>query len=116
MVDCQNEMKSHPQWQVPGLAIAVVKDGEIVPARGYGVCEIGTERNVTADTAYQGFDLDEQLALFTALRRTPPASCGHSRPGHGPAHNARAITPVVLLVLVDEASASESPDRGVRYI
>ncbi len=40
------------RWQVPGLAIAVVKDGEIVLARGYGLCEIGTVRNVTADTCF----------------------------------------------------------------
>ena len=40
------------RWQVPGLAIAVVKDGEIVLARGYGLCEIGTDRNVTADSAF----------------------------------------------------------------
>ena len=39
-------------WQVPGLAIAVVKDGEIVLARGYGLCEIGTDRKVTADTPF----------------------------------------------------------------
>ena len=35
------------KWEVPGLAIAVVKDGEIVLARGYGVCEIGKDRKVT---------------------------------------------------------------------
>jgi CubicO group peptidase (beta-lactamase class C family) len=40
------------KWQVPGLAIAVVKDGEVVLARGYGLCEIGTDRKVTADTAF----------------------------------------------------------------
>ena len=40
------------KWQVPGLAIAVVKDGEVVLARGYGLCEIGTGRKVTADTAF----------------------------------------------------------------
>ena len=40
------------RWQVPGLAIAVVKEGETVLARGYGLCEIGTDRNVTADTAF----------------------------------------------------------------
>lgn len=40
------------KWQVPGLAIAVVKDGEVVLARGYGLCEIGTARKVTADTAF----------------------------------------------------------------
>ena len=40
------------KWEVPGLAIAVVKDGEVVLARGYGVGELGTERNVTGDTPF----------------------------------------------------------------
>lgn len=40
------------KWQVPGLAIAVVEDDEIVLARGYGLCEIGKQRPVTADTAF----------------------------------------------------------------
>ena len=40
------------KWQVPGLTIAVVKDGEIVLARGYGLCETGTDKQVTADTAF----------------------------------------------------------------
>ena len=40
------------KWEVPGLAIAVVKDGEVVLARGYGVCELGKDRRVTADTAF----------------------------------------------------------------
>jgi CubicO group peptidase (beta-lactamase class C family) len=39
-------------WEVPGLAIAVVKDGETVLARGYGVCELGGHRAVTADTVF----------------------------------------------------------------
>ena len=38
------------RWDVPGLAIAVVKDGEVVVARGFGVAEPGTDRAVTADT------------------------------------------------------------------
>ena len=40
------------KWQVPGLAIAVVKDDEVVLARGYGVCELGKDRRVTTDTAF----------------------------------------------------------------
>jgi CubicO group peptidase (beta-lactamase class C family) len=51
------------KWQVPGLAIAVVKGGEIVLARGYGVCEIGTDRKVSADTA---FTLASSAKSFTA--------------------------------------------------
>src|SRR5438093_1046045 len=29
------------QWDLPGAAVAVVKDGEVVVARGYGVREMG---------------------------------------------------------------------------
>jgi CubicO group peptidase (beta-lactamase class C family) len=39
-------------WGVPGLALAVVKDGEIVLMRGYGISEIGGDRAVDADTVF----------------------------------------------------------------
>jgi len=51
------------RWEVPGLALAVVKDGEVVLARGYGICELGTSRNVTPDTA---FDIASCAKTFTA--------------------------------------------------
>src|SRR5688572_23824733 len=40
------------KWKVPGLAIAVVKDGEVVLARGYGVSELGKERKVSANSVF----------------------------------------------------------------
>jgi CubicO group peptidase (beta-lactamase class C family) len=40
------------KWQVPGLAIAVVKDGEMVLARGYGVRTLRQDEKVTADTIF----------------------------------------------------------------
>lgn len=39
-------------WRVPGLAIAVVKDGELALARGYGVRHMGRDEPVTADTVF----------------------------------------------------------------
>jgi CubicO group peptidase (beta-lactamase class C family) len=39
-------------WQVPGLAIAVVKDGQVVLARGYGNRQMGRDTPVTADTVF----------------------------------------------------------------
>ena len=35
--------KAVADWKVPGLAIAVVKDGRIVFAKGYGVRELGKQ-------------------------------------------------------------------------
>ncbi|MBI3468668.1 MAG: serine hydrolase [Planctomycetes bacterium] len=40
------------KWQVPGLAMAVVKDGEVVLARGYGVRQLGGDSPVTAETMF----------------------------------------------------------------
>lgn len=40
------------KWEVPGLAIAVVKDGRTVLSCGFGVCETGHDRPVTADTFF----------------------------------------------------------------
>jgi len=34
------------QWQIPGLAIAIVKDGKVILEKGYGVREIGKEDKV----------------------------------------------------------------------
>jgi CubicO group peptidase (beta-lactamase class C family) len=38
---------------VPGVAVAVVHDDEVVFAEGYGVREVGTEEPVSADTVFQ---------------------------------------------------------------
>jgi CubicO group peptidase (beta-lactamase class C family) len=39
-------------FDVPGIAVAVVKDGEVVLARGYGVREIGRPEPVDAETLF----------------------------------------------------------------
>ncbi|MEP0861940.1 MAG: serine hydrolase [Ignavibacterium sp.] len=40
------------QWQIPGAAILIVKDGQIVVAKGYGVKELGTNDKVDANTLF----------------------------------------------------------------
>jgi CubicO group peptidase (beta-lactamase class C family) len=39
-------------FDVPGIAVAIVKDGEVVFAEGYGLREIGKPEKVTADTRF----------------------------------------------------------------
>ena len=51
------------QWKVPGLAVAVVKDGKVVLVRGYGVRELGKPERVDADTL---FDIGSNTKAFTA--------------------------------------------------
>ncbi|MDQ3262705.1 MAG: beta-lactamase family protein [Myxococcota bacterium] len=40
------------QWPVPGLAVVVVKDGQVLLAKGYGVRTLGSPQPVDADTLF----------------------------------------------------------------
>jgi CubicO group peptidase (beta-lactamase class C family) len=63
-------------WRVPGLAVAVVKDGRVVMAKGYGVRTLG------------GADLVDERTLFAI------------------ASNTKAFTAATLAMLVDEERLS----------
>ncbi|MCG8306225.1 MAG: serine hydrolase [Cytophagales bacterium] len=39
-------------WGVPGMSVAVVKEGEIVTCKGYGVLEEGGDKNVDANSLF----------------------------------------------------------------
>lgn len=61
-----------PFWQVPGAALVVVKDDQVVHLKGYGLRDIGASEPVTEDTLF------------------PLASC------------TKAFTTVAMAMLVDE--------------
>src|SRR5688572_27296347 len=50
-------------WEFPGLAVAVVKDGKVIVARGYGVRELGKPEPINGDTI---FDVASLTKSFTA--------------------------------------------------
>ena len=52
------------EFGVPGLALAIVKDGKVVLARGYGVKTIGTTDKVDAQTQ---FGIASNTKVFTAV-------------------------------------------------
>lgn len=39
-------------WQIPGVAVCVVKDGKVVVMKGYGVQELGTTNKVDTNTLF----------------------------------------------------------------
>ncbi|MDZ4809158.1 MAG: serine hydrolase [Bacteroidota bacterium] len=49
-------------WQIPGLSIAIVKDGKIILSKGYGVKEVGKEDKVDENTL---FIIASNSKLFT---------------------------------------------------
>ena len=54
--------KGMKQWQIPGLAIAIVKDGKTILMKGYGVNELGKEGKVDENTL---FIIASNSKLFT---------------------------------------------------
>ncbi len=44
--------KSVKEWEVPGLALVVVKDGNVLLSKGYGVRELGTTNAVDSKTLF----------------------------------------------------------------
>ncbi|MGI9179701.1 MAG: serine hydrolase [Longimicrobiaceae bacterium] len=55
--------KGMREWDIPGLAIAVVKDDSVVYARGFGVREVGKSERVDANTL---FAIGSASKAFTA--------------------------------------------------
>jgi CubicO group peptidase (beta-lactamase class C family) len=51
------------EWELPGAAIAVVKDGRVLVARGYGVRELGKSALIDAQTI---FDIASLTKSFTS--------------------------------------------------
>jgi len=51
------------QWNIPGLAIVIVKDGKIVMMKGYGVRDIKTNEPVDENTLFM---IASNSKLFTA--------------------------------------------------
>jgi CubicO group peptidase (beta-lactamase class C family) len=50
--------------QFPGISVAIVKDGKVVLAQGYGISNVATGSHVQADTR---FDIGSVTKTFTAL-------------------------------------------------
>lgn len=55
-------------YNVPGVAIAVVRNGEVVRATGFGVREAGTQDRVDGDTLFSVGSISKVAAATTTLR------------------------------------------------
>jgi CubicO group peptidase (beta-lactamase class C family) len=55
--------KGMTDWQIPGLAIAIVKDGKVVVSKGYGYRKIGSNEPVDENTLFM---IGSNTKAFTA--------------------------------------------------
>jgi CubicO group peptidase (beta-lactamase class C family) len=53
---------------VAGLSLAIIQDGKIVKARGYGVTERGRDSPVTTATLFQAGSISKSVSALGALR------------------------------------------------
>ncbi len=56
------------QYRVPGLAVAIVEDGKIVFAKGYGVTELASGAPVTPGTAFNAGALSTQFTAAAVMQ------------------------------------------------
>ncbi len=55
-------------YKVPGLSVAVINEGKIEWARGYGVVEKDGDKSVSADTLFLAGSISKPVAALAALR------------------------------------------------
>lgn len=55
-------------YRVPGVSVAVVSDGKLEWAKGYGVREAGTNSPVTSETLFQAASVSKPVTALAALR------------------------------------------------
>lgn len=54
--------KGMTDWQIPGMAVAIIKDGKVIVSQGFGVLEVGKENRVDENTL---FFIASNTKLFT---------------------------------------------------
>lgn len=55
-------------YAVPGLSVAVIDDGRVVWAKGYGLIHTGSDKPVTSDTLFQAASISKPVVAVGALR------------------------------------------------
>ena len=53
------------EWKVPGMSIAIVQDGKVILAKGYGVRELGKATPVDADTLFGAMSTTKAMTAVT---------------------------------------------------
>jgi len=66
-VPAMNILDRMAHYKVPGVSVAVINDGEIEWAKGYGIKEAGSNDPVTPETLFQAASISKPVAALGAL-------------------------------------------------
>lgn len=64
------------RYDVPGISVAVIRNGKIAWARGWGVRDLGSCAAVTPDTAFQAASISKVVTALVALRLVEQGKLG----------------------------------------
>ena len=67
-VEKMNLAQRMKHYKVPGVSVAVINNGNVEWAKGYGEKESGTNQPVTADTLFQAASISKPVAATAALK------------------------------------------------
>jgi CubicO group peptidase (beta-lactamase class C family) len=56
-------------YQVPGVAVAIIDDGEVIYAEGFGVRQAGSDLRVTADSVFSSGSVSKVVTALLALNQ-----------------------------------------------
>src|SRR4051812_12677971 len=74
--------KAMRDWEVPGLAIAVVRNDSVVVAKGYGVRELGKPDRVDANTVFNIASLTKSFTSAAAATVVDQGKVSWDTPVH----------------------------------
>ena len=72
--------KTMQEHQIPGVAVAIVKDGQVAFSQGFGVAEIGSERAMTPQTLFPMASLSKQFTTAAIMQLVEQGKIGLDAP------------------------------------
>ena len=104
------------EHDIPGASIAVIENGRIAWARGFGVADLASERPVTADTLFQAQSITKTLTALATVKLLASKQIALDEPVNRyltgwtiPENNYTATVPVSFRMLLNHTAALSNP-------
>jgi len=110
-------------YNVPGVSIAIVNDGKIEWAKGYGTREVGTDSPVDANTLFQAASVSKSVSALGALHLVQEGALELDANINGflaswqlPDNEFTSIRPVTLRHLLSHGAGVSGHSLGAYYV
>ena len=104
------------EHDIPGASIAVIENGRIAWALGFGVADLASERPVTADTLFQAQSITKTLTALATVKLLASKQIALDEPVNRyltgwtiPENNYTATVPVSFRMLLNHTAALSNP-------